>query len=319
MGISTDVTLANGHKGFYLAVPVHAHRFSGDVSRAESRSAIVGLVDAQLLLAGGLSGAGSPGMSLRDGPVRLASFHPGFDNAVSTVISRPNRHWTVTVDGGAISALDRALPWLILAIGAGLALREALRRRDVALRMARERSAELERLSKEDPLTGIANRRHFGEILSERMEREMDDERLAVLMLDLDHFKPINDRYGHLTGDVVLQVTTKLIASVLREGDLLARWGGEEFAVLVPGTEAKGVRALAERARRAIAEEPIDVGGTLITLTLSVGIAIRSKDLDTPDSIVDAADQALYVEKDAGRDCVREWDPGAATLSAAPG
>lgn len=142
---------------------------------------------------------------------------------------------------------------------------------------------------------------------------------LAVLMLDLDDFKPINDRYGHLTGDVVLQVTTKLIASVLRKDDLLARWGGDEFAVLVPGMDAEGVRTLADRARRAVTERPIDVDGTMITMTLSVGIAIRDGDLDNPDLIVDAADSALYEAKRTGRDCVRVWNPAGATEPAVRG
>ena len=95
-----------------------------------------------------------------------------------------------------------------------------------------------------------------------------------MLLLDLDHFKQVNDEHGHLMGDAVLQTVTDRIASVLRSDDCLARWGGEEFAVLAPDIDREGVLALAERAREALAEEPVRVGDVSIDLTLSVGAAL---------------------------------------------
>ena len=130
----------------------------------------------------------------------------------------------------------------------------------------------------------------------------------AVLLLDLDHFKRVNDEHGHLMGDAVLQAVADRIASVLREEDCLARWGGEEFAVLAPAIDRDGVLAVADRAREALAEAPVHVGEISIDLTLSVGAALATEGQRTPDSLVHAADQALYEAKDAGRNCVRVWE-----------
>jgi diguanylate cyclase (GGDEF)-like protein len=109
-------------------------------------------------------------------------------------------------------------------------------------------------------------------------------------------------------GDAVLQTVTDRIASVLREEDCLARWGGEEFAVLAPAIDRDGAFALADRAREAVAAAPIQVGEMRIELTLSVGGALADGGLRTPDALVHAADQALYEAKGAGRNCVRVWD-----------
>jgi diguanylate cyclase (GGDEF)-like protein len=133
-----------------------------------------------------------------------------------------------------------------------------------------------------------------------------------VLLLDLDHFKRVNDEHGHLMGDAVLQAVTDRIASVLREEDCLARWGGEEFAVLAPDIDRDGAVALAERAREALAAAPVQAGEASIKLTLSVGAAIAGDGRRTPDALVHAADQALYEAKGAGRNCVRVWDADAA-------
>ena len=332
--VSAPVKLANGDEGFYLAVPVVSHRDSGEISALESQSAIVGLVDAQQLVAEALPTGGSPTpLQLRDRVTPLATIGSGLSNAVQAAVAAPGRAWTLSVAGGSITALERTLPWLILLVGGALTfcvatvLRNTTRRRDAALELASERSAELaaslerveqanreleqthaeaDRLSREDPVTGIFNRRHFGEVLA----RELSDESrgtAAVLLLDLDHFKRVNDEHGHLMGDAVLQTVTDRIASVLREDDCLARWGGEEFAVLAPAIDRDGVLALAERAREALAESAVRVGDISIELTLSAGAALATEGLRTPDALVHAADQALYAAKDAGRNCVRVW------------
>jgi diguanylate cyclase (GGDEF)-like protein len=334
--ISAPVRLANGDEGFYLAVPVVSHRDSGEISHLESRSAIVGLVDAQQLVAEALpTGTHPSALQLRDQVTPLATIGSGLSNAVHAVIATPGRPWTVSVAGGSLTLTERALPWLILLLGGVLTftvavvLRNSVRRRDAALALASERSTELatslerveetnrelerarfdaERLSREDPVPGLYNRRHFGEILAGELSDPETGSTPAVLLLDLDHFKHVNDLNGHLMGDAVLQTVTDRIASVLREEDCLARWGGEEFAVLAPAIDRDGAFALAERAREAVAEAPIQVGDVSIELTLSVGGALATDGRRTPDALVHAADQALYEAKGAGRNCVRVWD-----------
>ncbi len=340
VAISQPIRLANGNEGFYMSIPVVSHRFSGEISAMESQSAVVGLIDAQELVAEALPTTANPTpLQLRDQVTPLATIGSGLNHAVDAAIATPGRAWTVSVAGGSLTTSEKLLPWLILLIGGaltvcvGLMLRTLARRRDAALALASERSTELaaslkvveqanrelerahaeaERLSREDPVTGIFNRRHFGEVLA----RELSDRRSgipAVLLLDLDHFKRVNDEHGHLMGDAVLQTVTDRIASVLREEDCLARWGGEEFAVLAPDIDRNGVLTLAERAREALAEEPVQVGDVSIDLTLSVGAALATDDRRTPDALVHAADQALYQAKDAGRNRVRIWEADAAS------
>jgi diguanylate cyclase (GGDEF)-like protein len=339
VALSAPVQLANGDEGFYLAVPVVSHRDSGDISQLESRSAIVGLVDAQQLVAEAFpTGVQPSALQLRDQVTPLATIGSGLSNAVKAVIKTPGRPWTVSVAGGSLTLTERALPWLILLLGGlltftvAIVLRNSMRRRDDALALASERSTELasslkrveetnrelerarseaERLSREDPVTGIYNRRHFGEVLAGELSDPEIGMAPAVLLLDLDHFKHVNDQHGHLMGDAVLQTVTDRIASVLRAEDCLARWGGEEFAVLAPAIDRDGAFALADRAREAVAAAPIQVGEMSIELTLSVGGALANGGLRTPDALVHAADQALYEAKGAGRNCVRVWDAGA--------
>ena len=133
----------------------------------------------------------------------------------------------------------------------------------------------------------------------------------AVLLLDLDHFKTVNDRHGHSTGDAVLRAAAERIDSVTRATDCLARWGGEEFAVLAPGLDREGATLLAERARTALAEQPVSVYQATIDLTLSVGVAVLGPDCRTADSLLDAADEALYEAKRSGRNCVRVFHAAA--------
>ncbi len=338
--ISQPIRLANGDEGFYLSVPVVSHRDSGEISQVESQSAIVGLVDAQQLVAEALPAATHPTpLQLRDQVTPLATVGSGLNNAVQAAIATPSRRWTVSVAGGSLTTGEKFLPWLILFVGGALTftvamvLRTLARRRDAALELASERETELaaslerveqanrdlerahaeaERLSREDPVTGIFNRRHFGEVLARELSDPEGGDSPAVMLLDLDHFKRVNDKHGHLMGDAVLQAVTDRIASVLREEDCLARWGGEEFAVLAPAIDRDGVYALAERAREALAEAPVRVGDVSIELTLSVGAALAMDAQRTPDALVHAADQALYEAKGDGRNCVRIWDTGSA-------
>jgi diguanylate cyclase (GGDEF)-like protein len=334
VSVSAPVKLANGHPGFYLAVPVEARRYSGEVSTVESQSAIVGLVDAQVLIEEALGG-GSPAFRLRDRLTPLAAVGSGLDNAVHAVVPAAGRRWTVAVEGGTLSSIQVALPWLILLFGVGLAaavsmiLRHSARRRDEALRLAADRLAELtvslervetanneleiaraqaEMRSRVDTLTEIFNRRHFSEMLSRELS-EPDGRRVAVLLLDIDHFKQINDEHGHLIGDVILHAVARRIDSIVRSTDCLARWGGEEFAILASAMDEETMRELAERARRAVGDEPVVVDGAPFTLRVSIGAALSGDGLDSPDEILGAADQALYEAKRTGRDRIRLYSP----------
>jgi diguanylate cyclase (GGDEF)-like protein len=316
VAVSEPLELANGRDAFYLAVPVEAHTFSGDVSTVESRSAIVGLIDAQALVAGAADGDTGPIALSASGREMAQAGSPPADT-VSAALRAPAGDWRVAVDAGGLTGLEQALPWLTLVLGLGLAaavaviLRSTSDRRDDAERLAHSRAMELERRSREDPLTGVYNRRHFSELLAKQLRDSEVESGPAVMLVDLDHFKQVNDEYGHLTGDVALQAAVRRIARVLRGTDCLARWGGEEFAILVPEISRAEIGVLAERVRRAVSEEPISVDAVKIEMTLSAGIALAGAGLRTPDTLVHAADQALYEAKRAGRDCVRVWGPAA--------
>jgi diguanylate cyclase (GGDEF)-like protein len=164
---------------------------------------------------------------------------------------------------------------------------------------------ELERLSQRDGLTGLPNRRTFDRALAEAWHGARELARpLAVLVADLDHFKALNDAWGHLHGDLCLrQVAGELQRQVSGEGDLVARFGGEEFAVLLPGRDLRSARQLAERLRRGIAGLHL-LGAAGRQVTLSIGVASVRPHGGDPAELVASADRALYRAKHAGRDRV---------------
>lgn len=172
-----------------------------------------------------------------------------------------------------------------------------------ALSIAYERgAAELLRMAHHDDLTGIANRRAF----EERLRGELDAHRtpFAVVLLDIDHFKTINDRFGHAAGDAALRACARTCRTVLRNNDFIARIGGEEFALILPDVDSEKAYEISDRVRRAVGGTSIDWQGHRFRLTLSAGIYHSSAgDLDF-DSIMRMADEQLYLAKDHGRDRV---------------
>ena len=168
---------------------------------------------------------------------------------------------------------------------------------------------KLEELSVRDGLTGLYNRREFEKRLNEEVHRARRyDEVLTVLMLDVDHFKDVNDRYGHQTGDEALVTVADLIRLNVRPVDVTCRYGGEELAVILPETDANGARIVAERIRGNIAESLITtLQGYTIHVTVSIGLATFPRDGDTGTGLVSAADQALYAAKQDGRNLVRSY------------
>jgi len=164
--------------------------------------------------------------------------------------------------------------------------------------------ARLRERATHDPLTGCLNRGGFFPLARRAVDYARVHRRpLGLLLLDVDHFKRVNDRHGHQVGDVTLQHLVSAIGGVLRDDDLLARYGGEEFVVLLPETAAERVVEVAERVRRYVVDHPASIQGTEVPITVSVGCATL-KPGDTIDSLLTRADGKLYQAKRAGRNRV---------------
>ncbi len=160
----------------------------------------------------------------------------------------------------------------------------------------------LERLAAVDPLTDAYNRRFGLARLREEFSRAVRAESpLGLLMLDLDHFKAVNDTYGHLVGDRVLRAVAAACRRVVREGDVLIRYGGEEFLVLLPGAGALDLAEVGERIRRAVGETSVEDGGQRVGVTVSLGGATYRDTSVSMDALVALADAALYDAKEGGR------------------
>ncbi|MEU4687367.1 diguanylate cyclase [Actinoplanes sp. NPDC023714] len=180
---------------------------------------------------------------------------------------------------------------------------------------------EAQRLSLTDPLTGLWNYRYLREVLRREVERASRFGRmLTVLVLDLDHFKEVNDTYGHAAGDLVLGEFARRIRLGLREVDVAFRQGGEEFVVLLPETDAYGGVIVAERLGAAVREWPVPIDprrpdlADRISISVSIGIAVFPEHGNTAQEVLDAADEALYAAKNSGRDTYRlAFDPASAT------
>lgn len=164
-----------------------------------------------------------------------------------------------------------------------------------------ERTAELETLTRIDPLTGLINRRHFWTVLEQEWNRWMRyGQDFCVVMVDIDHFKDLNDTFGHTAGDAALKAIASRISGGLRKTDTVARHGGEEFCLILPETGAKDAYALMEKVRQSIAQAPIVEYPEPVTKTFSYGVALASMHQD-PASIIEAADKLMYKAKQTGR------------------
>ncbi|MGH7653954.1 MAG: diguanylate cyclase, partial [Gemmatimonadaceae bacterium] len=170
----------------------------------------------------------------------------------------------------------------------------------------------LETIVLTDPLSGCFNRRGFGQLTSREVSRAVRaSHSLSVLALDVDHFKHINDEYGHLTGDEVLREMGLLLRETARLGDVVARYGGEEFEILAPDTNNEGARILADRIQQAFRTRPFAAVGVDHAVTVSIGIASDIARNDQVAAVLIArADEALYVAKRNGRDRTELWHPG---------
>lgn len=155
-----------------------------------------------------------------------------------------------------------------------------------------------------DELTGVNSRAHTFELLKERLQAvKYFDDKCSVAMLDVDHFKKINDNYGHRVGDQILQAIAKCIMQALRDKDLVGRYGGEEFVLILPGTELDVASSILERLRKIIEDVPFTVEGNEIAVTVSAGVASCMAE-DEADEVLDRADKAMYQAKKQGRNQV---------------
>ena len=242
-------------------------------------------------------------MSPKDGTLQLASLRPvdGYPLIAFVALAKADvlARWRLDalVAGFAAALLCLSIGW------AGWLLAGQIKRAETMLRMA---NAHLQRTAMQDPLTSIGNRRLFDSVLErERRRAARTEQSLALLMLDVDHFKSFNDTYGHQAGDACLQSIASTIAGLAqRPADLAARYGGEEFAILLPETDTAGAFALAERTQEAIRKLQIPHQHGLDGLvTVSIGVAVvwpRSPDGANSD-LVHLADTALYAAKAQGR------------------
>jgi len=165
---------------------------------------------------------------------------------------------------------------------------------------------EVKENSVRDPLTGCFTRGHAIDVIDSELRRARRSQTpVSMIMFDLDHFKDVNDRHGHLCGDAVLSAIGKRMKEVLRGSDLKCRYGGEEFLVLLPETPLHGARRVAETLRKEIADRPVPWSGEALTVTASFGLTQTLPGEVNVQAIIARADQALYRAKDDGRNCVR--------------
>ncbi len=170
-----------------------------------------------------------------------------------------------------------------------------------------EANKKLRDLAFKDGLTGLYNHRFFQELMDKEVSRAKRYKRpLSLIMLDIDHFKKINDTYGHPQGDIVLKTISRIIKDSIRASDIAARYGGEEFAIVLPETDRNGAESVSERLRRKIASEKINLNGNVVFVTVSLGVAVveRFNDRIDKNKIIEVADSALYRSKNTGRNRV---------------
>jgi len=222
--------------------------------------------------------------------------------------------WGVTLP--RIFTMNSMMGWTALALSSvvtTLIVNYVVRDLSAALALAhdqietRERAeAQLQQIATIDDLTGLFNRRHFFELVHPSVANATSAHHFfALLMVDADHFKQINDQYGHIMGDRVLEHLARTLAQTVRLNDVVARYGGEEFILFLNDISPDQAHQMAERLRGAVAAQPFQFDGATIPLTISIGVAIGNAPgtRDSLDQLITRADRALYQAKQNGRNC----------------
>jgi len=174
-----------------------------------------------------------------------------------------------------------------------------------------ETTEKLREMSNRDGLTQLFNRRYIEETLSTEFDRARRyGNNLSVILTDIDFFKLVNDNHGHLAGDEVLRIVSQRLTDGLRGTDILGRYGGEEFIIVLPETDIKGAEILAERLRIAVNAEPIDAEGDSLTIAISLGVTEINEKTQAYAQLIAEADLGLYKSKDSGRNCTTVYYPG---------
>lgn len=210
---------------------------------------------------------------------------------------------------GHVNSLRLVQKSLLLILLIALVLEATFIFRPLVKKVTQTAAALLD-LATHDPLTRFVNRRYFMETARALLQsaRQTPRQPLSVLMLDLDHFKRVNDTWGHSAGDAALARFADIVRANVRTSDICARLGGEEFAVLLPGTSADSALIVAEKLRHAVAiAPPTDL---IPAVTVSIGVSTLAEPFDTVDHLLERADKALYRAKTGGRNCVRSAVPG---------
>ncbi|MGB7685666.1 MAG: diguanylate cyclase [Solirubrobacterales bacterium] len=277
---------------------------------AERRSALTGFASGVFQLRDLAAAAAAELPAAHDVQLRVGAGmtlgDPGeLEDPARAAVQIANRSWAVVVSDPNRPGVG--LPLLISGVGISLA---ALLAALILVWSRNERIIELEREAGQDSLTGLSNRRSFDEGLRREVARSRRQGTSgAMLMIDLDHFKRVNDTSGHPAGDRLLKEVAALLRRRVRETDVLARIGGDEFAIVLPNTGVEEALLVAEAIATTIRESARFDGGQPVTA--SIGIAMFGEDPTlSPESIASEADTAMYAAKDGGRDGVRVFDPG---------
>ena len=174
----------------------------------------------------------------------------------------------------------------------------------IAHRLLEDAMHTLEESSRTDGLTKLLNRSHWEYCLSREFKRhDRHNCSVSLIMFDLDHFKAINDNYGHLAGDEVLRQVSEVTKETVRDTDIVGRYGGEEFGIILTDSDLEAAKRLAERLRKNIENLVIEFEGLTINMTASIGIAEYISEIEKHEQLIDRADQALYHSKQSGRNC----------------
>lgn len=233
---------------------------------------------------------------------------------MSILDGKPVSAYVIAKEKSRLLMIHQEALWALINISHGVSrnilyiLAGRMRYNNDALITSARIQVESERVAMTDGLTGLHNRRWLSDSFKRQMHRcELDKLPCTVIMLDIDHFKEVNDQYGHIAGDRILCSVAQALLNTMRPADLIARYGGEEFALCLPDTSIKDSRLISERLRISIANTTttFEEGKLLPAVTVSLGIA-QMQPGQTLDSLISAADSALYRAKAQGRNCISE-------------